>query len=75
MYLGVDTNMASVLQYLHHSRAKESRDYALLEDNNFYVSFWSMAQCFIIISTGGFHVYFIRKLFDSPNTGKTRVRL
>jgi len=71
----VDSNMASVLQSLHHSRTRESRDYALLLDNNYYISFWSIVQCLIIIGTGGFHVYFIRNLFNQPATGKTKVRL
>jgi len=68
---GVDKRIGEMLHYLHNSRARESRDFALLEDNQSYVSFWSIVQCLIIMTTSSVQVYVVRKLFDSP-TGKVR---
>lgn len=33
----VERNINDILQYQYHSRARESRDYNLLMDNNTYV--------------------------------------
>lgn len=33
----VERNINDILQYQYHSRARESRDYNLLMDNNVYV--------------------------------------
>ncbi|CAG7653060.1 unnamed protein product [Allacma fusca] len=71
---GVDQKIGQVLHYLHQTRARESRDYALLEDNQSYVSFWSILQCLIIAATSSVQVYFVRKLFDSPSHGGGKVR-
>jgi hypothetical protein len=74
-FADVDQRVGSVLQLLHHSRAREARDFALLEDNQSYVSFWSGLQCVIIMLTTGVQVYFVRKLFDSNGGGvKGKVR-
>jgi len=72
----VDQRVGSVLQLLHNSRAKEARDFALLEDNQSYVTFWSVLQCLIIMATTSVQVYFVRKLFDNQSgTGvKGKVR-
>jgi len=72
---GVDKNLAQVLTHLHHSRVMESKDSAILQDNNWNVSFWSMVQCVIVIGAGTFQIFFIRKLFDSPtSSGKMKMR-
>ena len=71
-FKGVDKNIGEVLHYLHNARAKESRDFALLEDNQSYVSFWSIIQCLIIITTSCVQVYFVRKLFETNSSGKVR---
>jgi len=73
----VDQRIGQSLQDLQYSRAREARDFALLEDNNSYVSFWSCIQCAIIIATSTFQVFFVRKLFndgDKPSVrgGKAR---
>jgi len=66
----VDQRMGQVVQMLHHSRARESRDFSLIQDNAYYVSFWSLLQCGIIFTTTAVQVYFVRKLFDSTNPVK-----
>jgi len=69
---GVDSRIGTMLQHLHHSRSREARDYALIEDNGSYVKFWSIIQCIIIIATTSLQVYFVRKLFDTQSGGKAR---
>lgn len=72
----VDQRVGSVLQMLHNTRAREARDFALLEDNSSYVTFWSVLQCLIIFATTAVQVFFVRKLFDGPTSsvkgGKVR---
>lgn len=70
----VERNINDILQYQHHSRARESRDYNLLVDNNSYVLKWSIVQILAIATTTAFQVYFVRKLFDVKE-GKTRSRI
>lgn len=69
--IGVDQRIGTVLQTLHKSRAHESRDAALLEDNLSYVQFWSVMQCIVIMATSSVQVYFVRKLFDTQG-GRVR---
>jgi len=68
----VDERIGQMLQHLQHSRTREARDFALIEDNQAYVSFWSALQCVIIMATSSVQVYFVRKLFDSQSGGKVR---
>jgi len=68
----VDQRVGQMLQFQQHSRALESRDFALLQDNNAYVSFWSVTQCLVVMATSTFQVYFVRKLFDTNSKGKVR---
>ncbi|XP_050671838.1 transmembrane emp24 domain-containing protein 5 [Leptidea sinapis] len=70
----VEHNVNSILQYQYHSRARESRDYNLLMDNNVYVMRWSLIQILAITATGTLQVYFLRKLFEvKDNSSKTRI--
>ncbi|KAJ2952520.1 hypothetical protein O0L34_g6836 [Tuta absoluta] len=70
----VERNINDILQYQYHSRARESRDYNLLQDNNAYVLRWSMVQILAIASTASLQVYFVRKLFEvKDNSSKTRI--
>ncbi|VEN52887.1 unnamed protein product [Callosobruchus maculatus] len=72
----VEKNINDMLQYQYHSRARESWDYNLLQDNNTYVVRWSLIQIFIIMVTTAIQVYFVRKLFDikvGSGGGKTRI--
>nr|CAI5839848.1 unnamed protein product [Callosobruchus analis] len=72
----VEKNINDMLQYQYHSRARESWDYNLLQDNNTYVVRWSLIQIFIIMVTTAIQVYFVRKLFDikvGSGGGRTRI--
>ncbi|XP_063620005.1 transmembrane emp24 domain-containing protein 5 [Cydia splendana] len=70
----VERNINDILQYQYHSRARESRDYNLLQDNNTYVLRWSFIQILAITATGTLQVYFLRKLFEvKDNSSKTRI--
>ncbi|CAH1984923.1 unnamed protein product [Acanthoscelides obtectus] len=72
----VEKNINDMLQYQYHSRARESWDYNLLQDNNTYVVRWSLIQIMIIVVTTAIQVYFVRKLFDikvGSGGGKTRI--
>jgi hypothetical protein len=71
-FTDVDQRIGQSLQDLQYSRAREARDFALLEDNNAYVSFWSIVQCAVIIATTSFQVYFVRKLFDAGDKPSVR---
>lgn len=64
---GVEKNIQEMLQYQHHSRGREARDYNLLIDNNAYVQNWSLIQIFFITCTTLLQVYFVRKLFEIKN--------
>ncbi|XP_066995634.2 transmembrane emp24 domain-containing protein 5 isoform X1 [Anabrus simplex] len=65
----VERNINEMLQYQHHSRGREARDYNLLLDNNRYVQNWSVIQILVITCTTGLQVYFVRKLFEIKNVG------
>lgn len=70
----VERNINDILQHQYHSRARESRDYNLLLDNNAYVMRWSLIQISAIASTAIFQIYFLRKLFEvKENSSKTRI--
>ncbi|CRK86219.1 CLUMA_CG000043, isoform A [Clunio marinus] len=71
----VDSNVNLMAQYQAHSRARESRDYALIKDNNYYVGTWSMVQILVIVITTCVQVYFVRKLFDIKSNGYSRNRI
>lgn len=60
----VEHRINTMLQYQHHSRSKESRDYNLLLDNNLYVIRWSILQILCIVATSMMQVYFVRQLFE-----------
>ncbi|XP_071445850.1 transmembrane emp24 domain-containing protein 1 [Hetaerina americana] len=60
----VEKNIQDMLQYQHHSRGREGRDYNLLLDNNAYVQNWCLVQIFFIACTTILQVYFVRKLFE-----------
>lgn len=70
-----ERNINEMLQFQHHSRGRETRDYNLLVDNNTYVVRWSLAQIFVIVFTTCTQVYFVRKLFDTSVGGRGRSRI
>lgn len=63
-----------MLQFQHHSRGREARDYNLIVDNNSYVLRWSVIQIIVIVGTTALQVYFVRKLFETK-TGSSRSRI
>ncbi|KAF4527024.1 hypothetical protein B566_EDAN001572 [Ephemera danica] len=65
---GVEQNIQEMLQYQHHSRSREARDYNLLLDNNSYIQNWCLMQIVFIACTTVLQVYFVRKLFETKNT-------
>ncbi|GLH04845.1 hypothetical protein R5R35_003594 [Gryllus longicercus] len=69
----VERNINEMLQYQHHSRGREARDYNLLIDNNKYVQNWSLAQIIVIAATTVLQVYFVRKLFDIKDGRRGRI--
>lgn len=71
----VERNINEMLQFQHHSRGREARDFNLLEDNNTYVVRWSVVQILVITLTTCMQVYFVRKLFDTNVGGKGRSRI
>lgn len=61
----VETKVYVMNQFQSHKRSMESRDMALLSDNNSYVQDWSIVEIFITILACTLQVYCVRKLFDS----------
>jgi hypothetical protein len=70
---GVDQRIGQMLQHLQHSRAREARDFALIEDNQSYVSFWSSVQCVIIMMSSVGQVFLLRRFFE-PQGAKGKAR-
>ncbi|XP_037040424.1 transmembrane emp24 domain-containing protein 6 [Bradysia coprophila] len=70
----VEKNINDMLQFQSYSRSRESRDMALLLDNNSYIQNWSLTQIAVIILTCTVQVYFVRKLFDIKS-GSSRSRI
>nr|CAG4652058.1 EOG090X0AV2 [Triops cancriformis] len=64
---GVDKRVQEMLQYQQLSRGKEARDFNILEANNKYVQYWSLAQCSVIILATTVQVYFVKKLFETKS--------
>lgn len=71
----VENNLNLMGQYQAHSRARESRDYALIKDNEGYVGTWSIVQIFVIVITTCVQVYFVKKLFETKSSGYSRNRI
>jgi hypothetical protein len=68
------TKMIDVLTQQTLGRFRQSRDDYLSEVNNDLVMYWSLFQTFIIIFSGIFQVYFIKRLFlvDSSKASKSK---
>lgn len=71
----VESNLNMMSQFQAHSRARESRDFALIKDNESYVGTWSLVQIFVICITTTVQVYFVRKLFEIKGSGYQRNRI
>ena len=70
---GVDKRVQVMRQFQQLSRGLESRDYNILLANANYVARWSLAQAAVVILCGITQVYFVRKLFESPVGGKSKI--
>ncbi|EDV95661.1 GH15831 [Drosophila grimshawi] len=69
----VERNINDMLGYQAHSRHRESRDFALLQDNNSYIQLFSLSQIGIILITCSIQVYFVRKLFEVKSSSRGRI--
>ena len=69
----VDRNIASMLKSLDHSRRQNSMDFYLLESTSSYVTYWSVVQCIVIMSSSAIQVYFVKKLFLDDMSAKGSV--
>ncbi|XP_013780345.1 transmembrane emp24 domain-containing protein 6-like [Limulus polyphemus] len=67
----VDERVGEMLKFQDHSRRQMSRDWYLVDGNNRYVQYWSLAQCLIIAAASAIQVFFVRKLFDVKNVTPT----
>lgn len=70
----VDNNIGTMLRYLDGSRRQLSHDWYLVEGNNKYVLYWSLAQCIVIIISGIVQVVFYRKMFDNSKVYGSKPR-
>ncbi|EFX86098.1 hypothetical protein DAPPUDRAFT_45190 [Daphnia pulex] len=70
---GVDKRIQGILQMQQLARSREARDYNLLLDNETYVQNWSIAQCVVVIACFVVQVYFVKKLFETKNSGRGRI--
>ena len=70
---GVDKRVQVMRQFQQLSRGLEARDYNILLANANYVTRWSLAQAAVVILCGITQVYFVRKLFESPVGGKSKI--
>ena len=70
---GVDKRVQVMRQFQQLSRGLEARDYNILLANANYVARWSLAQAAVVILCGITQVYFVRKLFESPVGGKSKI--
>ncbi|KAF5272138.1 hypothetical protein FQA39_LY01220 [Lamprigera yunnana] len=70
----VERSINDMMMYQHHTRAKEARDFSLIDANNRYVLRWSIIQVMMIAGTTALQVYFVRKLFDTKS-GISRSRI
>lgn len=70
----IDHNIGSMIKALDHSRRHNTLDMYLLEANNYYVTFWSMVNCAVIMASSVIQVYFVKKLFldDMDTKGRPR---
>ncbi|XP_061398953.1 transmembrane emp24 domain-containing protein 6 [Musca vetustissima] len=70
----VERNINDMLAYQYHSRNREARDYALIQDNYSYVQTFSICQILVIVITCSVQVFFVRKLFNvKDNSSRSRI--
>ncbi|XP_013789031.1 transmembrane emp24 domain-containing protein 6-like [Limulus polyphemus] len=67
----VDKHIGEMLKYQDYSQKRMSQDWYLVDGNNRYVQYWSLAQCIVIAVASAIQVFFVRKLFDIKNVTPT----
>lgn len=67
----VDAQVGEMLKYQDQNRRHMSKDWYLVDGNNRYVQYWSLAQCLVVVLTSTVQVYFVRKLFEVKNVTPT----
>uniref|UniRef100_A0A1W7RAL6 Transmembrane emp24 domain-containing protein 6 n=1 Tax=Hadrurus spadix TaxID=141984 RepID=A0A1W7RAL6_9SCOR len=67
----VDVRVGEMLKFQDHGRRQVSRDWHVVDSNNRWVQYWSMAQCAVIIITSTVQVFFVRKLFEFKSVTPT----
>lgn len=67
----VDGQVGEMLKYQDQNRRHLARDWYIVDGNNRYVQYWSLAQCVVIVATSALQVYFVRKLFEVKNVTPT----
>jgi hypothetical protein len=65
--------MIDVLTQQALFRFRQARDDYIVDANNEMVLYWSLVQTFIIIISGIFQVYFIKRLFTTSSTKSSRI--
>ncbi|XP_019634989.1 PREDICTED: transmembrane emp24 domain-containing protein 6-like [Branchiostoma belcheri] len=53
-----------MLSFQNYNRWHFAKDFRMAKISNFYVQFWSILQCVVIIGCAFFQVYFVKKLFN-----------
>ncbi|KPM02307.1 transmembrane emp24 domain-containing protein 1-like protein [Sarcoptes scabiei] len=74
MLRNVQLNINEVVKKLEHSRQKHTYDLYLADSNNRYVQNWSLIHCVVVIACSIVQVIFVRKLFESNEFKKGKVR-
>ncbi|CAN7987353.1 hypothetical protein HPB47_024358 [Ixodes persulcatus] len=67
----VDGQVGEMLKYQDQNRRHMAKDWYIVDGNNRYVQYWSLAQCAIVVLTSTIQVYFVRKLFEVKNVTPT----
>ncbi|XP_046360313.2 transmembrane emp24 domain-containing protein 6-like [Haliotis rufescens] len=68
---GVELSLTDVDQYQMHSRLNVMRDWYLLNENQRYVGYWSVALCVVVLVAGVGQVVFLRRMFRMPTVTPT----
>jgi len=64
-----------MLQHLDHSRKQMTHDWYLVDGNNRYIQYWSLAQCIVVIISSVLQVHIVKNFFGFDSTsskGKPR---
>ncbi|XP_046360315.2 transmembrane emp24 domain-containing protein 6-like [Haliotis rufescens] len=68
---GVELSLTDVDKYQTHTRLNVMRDWYLLNENQRYVGYWSVALCVVVLVAGVGQVVFLRRMFRMPTVTPT----